>query len=318
MKYAYLIILLCFANGLYAQNYPNLLNYNLNGTPTYGVKIKTNLPFTPGSQMPTIHIEGYNYGSDDVIGLDISYYVYTTNNFQDPSGYYVHAAKISSSGGYTPKVFLSNESGKVIIYIDDKVYFQRFTVSAYAQGMQEVSSWFQGWTVVDEPLNGTKTVELPYRNRFKGDVFLPESGIWNALGNVGIGTTNPTEKLSVNGKIRAKEIKVETANWPDYVFEDDYPMLSLAEIEKYIKTNKHLPEMPSSTEAEANGIALGELNKLLLKKIEELTLHLIEKDKQLLSQKEQLEKVRTELTTQLTLQEERLHKIEKLLKNKID
>ncbi len=136
--------------------------------------------------------------------------------------------------------------------------------------------------------------------------------------NVGIGTVNPTEKLAVNGKIRAKEIKVETANWPDYVFEDDYPILSLAETEKYIQTNKHLPEMPSSTEAEANGIALGELNKLLLKKIEELTLHLIEKDKQLLSQKEQLEKVRTELTTQLTLQEERLHKIEKLLKNKID
>ncbi len=98
--------------------------------------------------------------------------------------------------------------------------------------------------------------------------------------NIGIGTATPTEKLSVNGKIRAKEIKVETANWPDYVFEDDYPILSLAETEKYIQTNKHLPEMPTSKEAEANGIALGELNKLLLKKIEELTLHLIKLSKE--------------------------------------
>lgn len=105
-------------------------------------------------------------------------------------------------------------------------------------------------------------------------------------GFVGIGTTNPTEKLSVNGKIRAHEIKVETANWPDYVFEDDYKLSSLSEIEKYIKANKHLPEMPSAKEVAANGIELGEMNKLLLKKVEELTLHLI----QLNNKVEKLEK----------------------------
>jgi hypothetical protein len=100
-------------------------------------------------------------------------------------------------------------------------------------------------------------------------------------GNVGIGTTTPNEKLSVNGKIRAKEIKVETANWPDYVFEDDYKIASLTEIEKYIKENKHLPEMPSAKEAETNGVELGEMNKLLLKKVEELTLHLIKLNERL-------------------------------------
>lgn len=99
-------------------------------------------------------------------------------------------------------------------------------------------------------------------------------------GNVGIGIANPQEKLAVNGNIRAKEIKVETANWPDYVFADDYDLKDIKTLEKYIRINKHLPEMPSAKEAEENGIALGQINNSLVKKVEELTLYLIEKDRQ--------------------------------------
>lgn len=102
-----------------------------------------------------------------------------------------------------------------------------------------------------------------------------------SAGDIGIGTASPKEKLSVNGKIRAHEIKVETAYWPDYVFQADYKLPSLKEIEQHIKENGHLSEIPSAREAETNGIALGEMNKLLLKKVEELTLHLIQKDKEL-------------------------------------
>jgi len=130
-------------------------------------------------------------------------------------------------------------------------------------------------------------------------------------GDVGIGTTTPHEKLSVNGKIRAHEIKVETTSWPDYVFEEGYKVEKLEELESYIKTNKRLPEMPSAKEVAENGVQLGEMNKLLLKKVEELTLHLIEKDKQLqhedLAIKEQqrkidaLEKSHLELKQQLEL-----------------
>ena len=100
------------------------------------------------------------------------------------------------------------------------------------------------------------------------------------LGNMGIGITTPDEKLAVNGRIRAHEIKVETANWPDYVFDENYQVGTLEALESYIKTNKHLPEMPSAKEVETNGIALGEMNKLLLKKIEELTLFVIELKKE--------------------------------------
>ncbi len=95
-------------------------------------------------------------------------------------------------------------------------------------------------------------------------------------GNVGIGTKNPQERLSVKGNIRAHEIKVETANWPDYVFKSGYPLQPLTEVEEFIKLNGHLPEIPTAADAESEGISLGEMNKILLKKIEELTLHMID------------------------------------------
>jgi hypothetical protein len=99
-------------------------------------------------------------------------------------------------------------------------------------------------------------------------------------GNVGIGTTNPNQKLTVNGTIYGKEVKVDlNVPGPDYVFEPTYNLPSLTEIETYIKANKHLPEVPSAKEMEADGINLSEMNMLLLRKIEELTLHLIDQNK---------------------------------------
>ncbi|WP_431294706.1 hypothetical protein [Pedobacter sp. P26] len=98
-------------------------------------------------------------------------------------------------------------------------------------------------------------------------------------GNVGIGTTAPTEKLTVNGKIRAREIRVDAQDMPDYVFEKDYKITTLEELESYIKEKKHLPEITGAIEAEKNGLELGEMNKLLLKKVEEFTLYIIQEHK---------------------------------------
>jgi hypothetical protein len=96
-------------------------------------------------------------------------------------------------------------------------------------------------------------------------------------GYVGIGSTNPDAKLTVNGAIHTSEVKVDlSVPGPDYVFEKNYNLLSLDEIKTYIDQNKHLPEVPSAKEMEKNGVQLGEMNMLLLKKVEELTLHLIE------------------------------------------
>lgn len=112
----------------------------------------------------------------------------------------------------------------------------------------------------------------------------PESfSYFKANGNFGLGTLNPTERLSVNGKIRSKEIKVEVAGWPDYVFEREHVLPTLEETEKQIKLLGHLPGIPSTLEVKANGIDLGEMNARLLKKIEELTLHIISLEKRVKS-----------------------------------
>jgi hypothetical protein len=110
-----------------------------------------------------------------------------------------------------------------------------------------------------------------------------------AEGNIAIGTTDPKNyKLAIAGKAIAEEIVVKLqANWPDYVFEKDYNLRSLFEVENFINTNKHLPEVPAAKEMEANGVNLGEMNMLLLKKVEELTLYVIELKKE--NEKQQLQ-----------------------------
>ncbi|VXD10886.1 hypothetical protein [Marinoscillum sp. 108] len=99
-------------------------------------------------------------------------------------------------------------------------------------------------------------------------------------GNVGIGTTSPDSKLSVNGTVHTKEVKVDLIGWSDFVFEKEYELLTLEEVEQHINENGHLPEIPSEAEVTENGINLGEMDAKLLQKIEELTLYMIDINKQ--------------------------------------
>jgi hypothetical protein len=128
-------------------------------------------------------------------------------------------------------------------------------------------------------------------------------------GNVGIGATNPQDKLTVAGNIGAREIKVSTTAGADFVFEPTYKLPDLTELEKFVKTNKHLPEIPTAKEMVANGVNLGELNIRLLQKVEELTLHLIEKDKQLNAQGGQVTKLEAKLVQQDKILQEILKKL---------
>ncbi len=133
--------------------------------------------------------------------------------------------------------------------------------------------------------NGTETVLM----RIKGD------------GNVGIGTSTPDSKLTVKGTIHAEEVKVDlNVPGPDYVFDENYPLLPLEETKAYVEQNKHLPGIPSSAEMQQNGVNLLEMNMKLLEKVEELTLYLIEmeqrknqltaENKEILRRLEKLEK----------------------------
>lgn len=105
----------------------------------------------------------------------------------------------------------------------------------------------------------------------------------NQSGNVGIGTTDTFDyKLAVNGTIGAKKVKVEIASaWPDYVFTKDYDLPTLKEVEKQITEKGYLAGMPSATEVKEKGVDLGDMNKKLLQKIEELTLYTIQQEKKI-------------------------------------
>lgn len=99
-------------------------------------------------------------------------------------------------------------------------------------------------------------------------------------GNVGIGIESLTHRLEVNGTIRSKEVIVEAVNWPDYVFSKEYELPSLASIEKFINEHKHLPNIPSAIDVETNGQFLGETQRKMMEKIEELTLYILQLNKE--------------------------------------
>lgn len=119
----------------------------------------------------------------------------------------------------------------------------------------------------------------------------------NSDGKVGIGTDDPGSfTLAVEGMVGSREVQVTaTSPFPDYVFADNYTILSLDELEDYIEKNKHLPNIPSAKEVEdAGGFKLGEMNIKLLEKVEELTLYIIEQNKKLKVLEEKIEKIKAQ------------------------
>ncbi len=99
-------------------------------------------------------------------------------------------------------------------------------------------------------------------------------------GNIGIGTDNPTYKLSVNGNVRSKEVVVESG-WADYVFDEKYELRSLDQVEQFIEVNNHLPGIPSAREIQQNGLNVGTIQTKMMEKIEELTLYIIQLKKEI-------------------------------------
>lgn len=122
---------------------------------------------------------------------------------------------------------------------------------------------------------------------FNGLGFFPGEGQSSSLwldnsGSVGIGVQDTKGyKFAVAGSAIFAKVVVKTYPWPDYVFHTTYRLRPLSEVEEYIKQYHHLPEVPSAEEVEKNGLDVGDNQATLLKKIEELTLYVIEQDKQI-------------------------------------
>ncbi len=126
----------------------------------------------------------------------------------------------------------------------------------------------------------------PYNNDnwdFANGIALLDNGTLHVKQSLGIGTDNThSYKLAVNGKILSEEVVVKLyENWPDYVFLPDYNLRTLEEVEAHISNHGHLPDVPNAQTVEANGIGVGEMNTILLKKIEELTLYMIKQNKRI-------------------------------------
>lgn len=132
-------------------------------------------------------------------------------------------------------------------------------------------------------------------------------------GNVGIGIDTPLNLLDVNGTIHAKLVKVNLTGWPDYVFSTSFELTPISEVKSYIDLNHRLPDIPSADDVDKNGIDLGEMNKLLLKKVEELTLYVIQKDSKESEQQQEINSQTEQLNAEkskLKQQQEQIDKLE--------
>jgi hypothetical protein len=242
-----------------------------------------------------LHFLQRNY-SNGTPPYDIS--TFTEAMTLSSSGYFGigTAAPLTKLHLYNNSATLSNSN---FITIDNRGANTSYTTTHVTGGIL-----FAGYRDIRNPANiaGIWTVRTPAANGLAsaGDLVFGASNnngtnitTDNALpiermrilstGNIGISTANPVEKLSVNGTVLAKKVRVSqaTADWPDYVFEPSYKLPSLASVEAFIKANKHLPDVPSAEEITNKGIDLGDNQTILLKKTEELTLYIIDQDKKL-------------------------------------
>jgi len=146
----------------------------------------------------------------------------------------------------------------------------------------EASLHIKGTTLI-KPASGNSILsmgseEAGYGNlqlRYKYDGTNHRIGFTDGVGNWMMWSEYGTNNLCIPGKIKTQEIEVVVAVLPDYVFEKDYSLMNLKELENYIDSCKHLPEVPSAEYVKNNGMKLGEMNTLLLKKVEEQTLYII-------------------------------------------
>jgi len=211
---------------------------------------------------PAIFLDGFASNEGDIAWksnsqLDIGQYDLNTSQ-------YTQRMFIQSDGdvGFTEQLFLDNtDLGDKISLYDDRLGDDNM----YGLGVESATMYFRSAS------------RFRWYTNHLADGGASATMVLNSQGNLGIGTATPNNnyRLSVAGAIRAEEVVVETG-WADFVFEDDYQLRSLPEVKNYIAEHGHLPDVPSAKEVQSEGVSLGETQTILLQKIEELTLYVIE------------------------------------------
>ncbi|AFD06663.1 hypothetical protein [Solitalea canadensis] len=142
----------------------------------------------------------------------------------------------------------------------------------------------EGYLVLESYPTGTNNT-LYLNTTSNGNISIGNGGGKVIVGSLGVNFSDNSYKLFVQTGIRTEKIKVDlTSQWSDFVFHKEYSLKPLDEVEQFIQSNKHLPDIPSAEQVKANGIDLGEMDAKLLQKIEELTLYIIEQNKTIIEQ----------------------------------
>ncbi|WP_420604080.1 fibronectin type III domain-containing protein [Flagellimonas sp.] len=254
--------------------------------------------FTPPLGTYTFTIEYYssNNGAGSLLATDslTITFVQNNNDIQDPT-----APTLSSMGQTQTTVDLSWSGATdnvgvtgYKIFKDGNLEATLGDVAAYqVTGLSAGTNYSFTATALDATNNESlpsNTVSVTTNassggGGSGGSVWSESGSVASYTGGVAIGTsTVPSNyKLVVEGNIRTREIRVDQDAWPDYVFKKGYDLPTLEEIQKHIDEKGHLPNIPSAKEVKANGIELGKMDKLLLEKIEEMMLHIIDQQRRI-------------------------------------
>jgi len=301
---SFTFIFFCISISIKAQNTTfNNVSIGID-YPTYGTKIKANFPGYTGTWGRAYFIANetgdksfFTFGS---VGASVNGVSTVTSNFigKDLENRYMTFLPNRNIGIGTSNPqsvlqigeFTNNSNYK--LSLPGSYNFEEIKLGQYGNGRNglemithtNVTNSFgvRLYTGTDTGMNGLLIQTANPSNSLENLDYTTRLAI-NLEGNVGIGTIAPDEKLTVKGKIHTQEVRVDMAGplVPDYVFANDYKLKSLQEVEDFIKENKHLPEIPSAQEIEKKGLMLAEMNMSLLKKMEEMTLYMIEQNKKI-------------------------------------
>jgi hypothetical protein len=210
-------------------------------------------------------------------------------------GVYGQNANLAGYAGYFDGrgLFLHELRTNDNLLVDDDIGVGTITPSTKLQIVGGVDAGFasngfiqtgltSGWNLVIDD-----NEILARNNGLENDLFIQRDGgdvLFCALelGSVGVGLTAGTSipsgyMFAVDGKIISEELRIQNSNnWPDYVFNDQYRLMPLDELKQTIAVNKHLPNIPSAATVEEDGILIGDMQKRMMEKIEELTLYILE------------------------------------------
>ena len=188
----------------------------------------------------------------------------------------------------TGHITFSNSTGgnKLVIAPNGNIGIDGFNPLSklHIQNGADVSISSNGYLMMGDPTSTNLILdnnEIGFRNNGTwGELVIQNDG-----GSVRIGNSSVPAgyKFAVNGKVICEELKIKLASsgWPDYVFSNDYKLMPLKELSAYIQSNKHLPNIPSAGEIEKNGIEVGDMQKRMMEKVEELTLYILQLKKEL-------------------------------------